>query len=314
MIRTVFMGTPDFAATALRALIKGTHEVALVVTWPDRPSGRGARMTPSPVKVVAEEIGLPLLQVERVNTVSVREAIASVDPDVIVVVAFGAILRPKLLALAPHGCLNVHASLLPRHRGASPINAAILAGDSNVGVSLMRMDEGLDTGPVLLTRSTASKPHETAGELHDRLAVLGAEVLMTGLDQIEAGQATFEPQDHCAATTCGLMTKADGRIDFSATAEAVDRHVRGYLPWPGNTAVLQLSSGKRELSVLRALPVPWSPAEAGLVVEVGRDSFTIACGEGALEVSRLRPKGKRSMAVSDFLNGTPVSVGDTFET
>lgn len=314
MMRTVFMGTPDFAAKALRALIESSHDVALVVTWPDRPSGRGARMTPPPVKVVAEEAGLPLLQAERINTVAVREAIASVEPDVIIVVAFGAILLPKLLALAPHGCLNVHASLLPRHRGASPINAAILSGDAEVGVSLMRMDEGLDTGPVMLTHSTASEPHETAGELHDRLASMGAEVLVRGLDQIEAGQATFEPQEHRAATTCGLMTKADGRLDFSATAEVVDRHVRAYLPWPGNAAVLQLSSGKRELSVLRAHPVSWSPAEAGRVVEVGRDSLTIACGVGALVVSKLRPKGKRSMDVADFLNGTPVSVGDTFET
>ena len=308
------MGTPDFAAVALRALVASPHEVPLVVTWPDRPSGRGSRLTPPPVKVVAEEAALPLIQAERVNTRALREAIAATAPDVVVVVAFGAILKPKLLSLAPHGCLNVHGSILPAHRGASPVNAAILAGDRQVGVSLMQMDEGLDSGPVLLTRSIAAEPHETAGELHDRLAPLGAAVLLDGLEQIERGEAVFEPQDHNRATTCGLMSKEDGRIDFTSPAQEVDRHIRGYLPWPGNSATLILDVGSRELSILRARSTTWERDQPGRIVDVARDSITVACGEGALVVSEVKPKGKRAMAVADFLNGTSVSVGDILAT
>ena len=312
-MRVVFLGTPEFAAVSLGALIQSSHEVPLVVTWPDRPAGRGGRMTAPVVKVVAENAGLRVLQTERVNSIEVREAIAEARPDVLVVVAFGALLRPKLLSIAPHGCLNVHASILPRHRGASPINAAILEGDSKVGVSLMRMDEGLDTGPVMLTRSLDADARETAGDLHDRLAPVGALLLVQGLDLLESGHAVFEEQNNALATTCGLMKKSDGQVSFEQTANEVDRHVRGYLPWPGNVAVLNTVGGKRTLSILQAKPVHDVGSVPGQVIKVGDRSITVACAEGAIEIFEVRPRGKRAMQVSDFLNGTPVRVGDCFE-
>lgn len=311
MAKIVFMGTPEFAVPTLRALIE-TQEVAGVVTQPDRPAGRGRKVRPSPVKVVAQEAGLPLYQPHSLREPASADPIRRWQPQAIVVAAFGQILRPHLLTLPPRGCLNVHASLLPRWRGASPIHHAILAGDDETGVSLMQMDEGLDTGPVFVREAIAIDERETAETLHDRLAQLGARMVREYVDDILSGHIEPVPQDDDRATYAPMIEKEDGRLDWSQPAAAVDRRIRAMTPWPGAFTTWE---GQR-LKIVQALP--WAGAlpdgaAPGVVLEAD-DAVVVCAGRGAVQLQIVQLAGKRSMPVSDFLNGYPDFAGSRLGT
>lgn len=302
MTRIVFMGTPEFAVPTLQALLD-TQEVVGVVTQPDRPAGRGRSLRPSPVKVLAREAGVPLYQPRSLRQPETTEPIAAWRPDAIVVAAFGQILPSHLLHLPPHGCLNVHASLLPRWRGASPIQHAILAGDEQTGVSLMRMDEGLDTGPVYVSETIPIASRETAASLHDRLAALGADMVRRHLPAILDGERPATPQDDGRATYAPLIKKEDGLLDWSQSALNLDRRIRAMTPWPGAFTHWQ---GQR-LKIIAAHP--WSgdlpnPPQPGEVAMQG-DDLLVGCAAGALQLLEIQLAGKRAMPVDEFLNGHP---------
>ncbi len=295
------MGTPQFAVPTLRALLSH-HEVVAVVTQPDAAAGRGRVVSVSPVKTLALEHGAPVLQPESLKPPEVVEQLRAYAPDVIVVAAFGQILRRPVLALPPHGCVNVHASLLPRWRGASPISAAIAAGDAVTGVTIMQMDAGLDTGPILTQRSEAICPDDTAGALGARLAELGAALLIETLPGYLAGLIQPQPQDETRATKCGLLKKEDGRIDWRRSAVEIERHVRAMSPWP--SAFTRWEG--RLLRVLRAAPRIVDAQQAALPfgrVFLAGKALCVRCGDGAVELIEVQPEGKRPMPGADFARG-----------
>lgn len=298
-MRIVFMGTPDFAVPTLDALVDAGHEVALVVAQPDKPAGRGQQLRSPPVALRARALGLPLAQPKALRSGPFPERFAAVRPDVAVVVAYGRILPPALLAVPAQGCVNVHASLLPRWRGAAPIQAALLAGDPVTGVCTQRMEEGLDTGPVYLCRETPIGPRETAGELHDRLARLSAEVAVATLREWPAPT----PQDEARATWAPLVSKEDGRVDLARPAVEVDRRVRAMTPWPGGW----LDTPQGPFKLLDVRPCAGSGAP-GTVLSVR--PLVVACGEGALELVTVQPAGRRAVGGSDHANGARLRPGD----
>ena len=296
------MGTPDFAVPVLRKLI-ALHEVAGVVTQPDRPAGRGRHLRPPPVKVVAQEAGIPVYQPKSLRGEEAADPLGQWAPELIVVAAFGQILRPHVLNLPVYGCLNVHASLLPRWRGAAPIQHAILAGDAETGISLMQMDEGLDTGPVYACRAIAIRPDETAATLHDQLAELGAILLDEQLDDIVSGRLPAEPQDDSVSTYAPLIKKQDGAIDWRRPAGEIDRQIRAMTPWPGAFSSWQ---GKR-LKILSADLAPdisRPGGQPGQVVETA-EGAAVLTGEGALHLRQLQLAGKRATPITEFLRGQP---------
>ncbi len=303
--RVIFMGTPEFAVPCLQALIE-TQQVVGVVTQPDKPAGRGNQLRPSPVKVVAEAAGLPVYQPRSLRPEAAAEPLRAWAPDVIVVAAFGQILRPHVLDLPPHGSLNVHASLLPRWRGASPIQHAILAGDETTGITLMRMDEGLDTGPMYAQESLAIDPRETAATLHDRLAALGAAMLRRYLDDILAGRLLSTPQDDNGSTYAPMIRKEAGVIDWTQDAAAIDRLIRAMTPWPGAYTVWDGAP----LKVLRARPVGSGlpPERPGHVARHAGEVAVVA-GQGGLLLEEVQLPGKRAMAAVDFARGRPEWIG-----
>ncbi len=313
-MKLVFLGTSELAAQALSALQRSAHQVSLVVTQPDRGAGRGRKPAPPPVKTEALSLGLPVTQPESVNTRVFRALIREHDPDVLVVAAFGQFLRPLLLAIPPKGCLNVHASILPRHRGASPINAAILAGDEEVGVSIMKMDEGMDTGPVGLVGRLPANPEETAGELHDRLAVLGGELIVQALDRLDSGTLEFVAQDEDKATHAPKLSKQDGLVQFDCDVVQTRRQIRGLSPWPGCYGDLETKQGVKRviLGTVEAEDRSFA-AEPGEVLAADGTGLRVACRRGVLVIKELKPAGKRKMSVADFLNGTTVEVGARFK-
>jgi methionyl-tRNA formyltransferase len=312
MYKIVFMGTPEFAVPVLEALIQTQHVVG-VVTQPDRPAGRGQEMRPSPVKVLAQAHDLPLYQPASLRQPESIEPLQSWQPDAIVVAAFGQILRPHVLQLPPLGCINVHASLLPRWRGASPIQHAILAGDEETGISLMQMDEGLDTGPVYARRAIAIEPRETAQTLHDRLAQLGGKMIGDCLGPILQGETTATPQDDEASTYAPLIKKEDGRLDWTESTVALDRRVRAMTPWPGaftrwGGRLLKVLEARpfRDVDETRRMPAPgtvWQDDERVLV----------ATGQGALHLLQVQLAGKRATSVADFVNGHPDFIGASLD-
>ncbi|MDT8305711.1 MAG: methionyl-tRNA formyltransferase [Anaerolineae bacterium] len=303
MARIVFMGTPHFAVPILQALID-TQTVAGVVTQPDRPAGRGQVLRPSPVKVLAQEVGVPLYQPASLRASEAAEPVRAWQPEAIVVAAYGQILRPHMLNLPPLGCLNVHASLLPRWRGASPIHHAILAGDPETGISLMQMDEGLDTGPVYVQEAIPIGPAETAATLHDRLAALGAAMVRRYLDAILAGEIRARAQDAARATYAPLIGKEDGDLDWTEPALALERRVRAMTPWPGASTWY---NGERLRIVTAALAGGLS-APPGTVVDSG-EGIVVAAGSGALRLIEVQPAGRRAMSIEAFINGHPDLVG-----
>lgn len=298
--RLVFAGTPEFALASLQALCGAGHRPVAVLTQPDRPAGRGRRLTPGPVKAWAVEQGLSVLQPATLKDGAAVAELAALAPDALIVAAYGLILPPAVLSLPPAGCINVHASLLPRWRGASPIQAAVLAGDPVTGVSLMRMEAGLDTGPVYVRAETPLGPRETAGQLHDRLAALGAALLAEKLPDILGGRLTPEPQDDAAATYAPRIRREDALIDWSRPAEIIERAVRAYDPWP----VCHTRLEGEVIRCWRAVPLPAAEAAAapGVILAAGADGIDVATGAGVLRLLEVQLAGRRRIAARDLTN------------
>jgi len=301
-LRIVFAGTPEFAVPALRAAAQ-RNEVVAAYTQPDRPAGRGRGLQPSPVKREATRRGIPVLQPETLRTQVSRDALRALAPDLMIVVAYGLILPQSILDIPRFGCWNVHASLLPRWRGAAPIQRAIEAGDAETGVCLMQMEKGLDTGPVLLSLRTPIGEGETGGQLHDRLAALGAQVLADGLGLLRIGmRPVAQPQPAAGVTYAHKLDKAEARLDWALPAATLARKVRAFNPWPMAEATL---AGER-VRIHGAIAVPAAQAAApGSVLAAGREGIDVACGEGALRIRVLQREGGKAITAADFLNARP---------
>ena len=298
-LRIVFAGTPAFAVPCLRVAAK-YGEVVGVYTQPDRPAGRGRALTPSPVKLEAMKLGVPVLQPETLRTREAREQLRALQPDLMVVVAYGLLLPPKVLEIPRHGCWNVHASLLPRWRGAAPIQRAIQAGDTETGVCLMQMEQGLDTGPVLLSLATPIDPRETGGQLHDRLSELGAQVLADGLGLLRAGiRPVPRPQPEQGVVYAHKLDKHEARLDWALPASVLANTVRAFNPWPVAEAVL----GGERVRIHGAVALPLTHSAApGTVLVATRDGIDVACGEGALRIRTLQREGGKAITAADYLN------------
>jgi methionyl-tRNA formyltransferase len=298
-MRIVFAGTPDFAVPSLRAAAS-RQEVVAVYTQPDRPAGRGRALTPSPVKLAALERGITVLQPETLKSQVSRDALKALQPDLMVVVAYGLILPRKILEIPRFGCWNVHASLLPRWRGAAPIQRAIEAGDRETGVCLMQMEAGLDTGPVLLSQSLAIGEQDTGGQLHDRLAELGAQVLADGLGLLRAGiRPVPRPQPEAGVTYAHKLEKSEAKLDWSLPATMLANKVRAFQPWP--VAEAEIAGERLRIHAAIALPLAHGRAP-GSVLAAGRDGLDIACAEGALRIRTLQRDGGKIITAADYLN------------
>jgi methionyl-tRNA formyltransferase len=302
------MGTPAFAVPSLNALLAGTDPVVAVVSQPDRAAGRGRRTAPTPVKAAATRHGIPVTQPPTLRDPTVRETLADLAPDLIVVAAYGNILPRSILDLPPHGCINVHASLLPRHRGAAPIQWALLSGDPTTGITIMRMTESLDAGDILIQRAVPIDPEDTAATLGTRLAVLGAEALSEALSGLKAGGLVARPQDDRLATLAPRIRKEMGRIDWAGNAVEIERRIRAFQPWP--TAYTTLHG--KSLRCLRArLGSPEVPAgvHPGTVIGVAAAGITVVTGSGTLVLERVQLEGRNAVGAPEFLRGHPVPPG-----
>jgi len=302
--RVLFAGTPEFALASLQALTDAGIAPVAVLTQPDRPAGRGKRVTASPVKQFALERGIDVLQPTTLKDPEAVEGIAAFDPDVLVVAAYGLILPQAVLDVPAKGCINVHASLLPRWRGAAPIQAAILAGDTETGVSLMAMTAGLDCGPVYVEEAVAIGPEQTAGELHDRLAALGGDLLVRHFDAIVSGALEAVEQDETAATYAGKISRQDARLDWQRPAEELHRQVRAYNPVPGAFFLLDDMPIKCWRAAVAAGAAGSAPGE---VLSAGRDGIVVACGSDALRLDRLQRPGKRPVNAGEFAGVVPLA-------
>ncbi len=304
MLRVVFMGTPAFAVPSLHALVDAGYDVAAVFTQPDRPVGRGGKLTAPPVKQAAVELGLEVYQPESAKTGEVYAYLQDKNPDVVVVVGYGQIISQRVIDLPRLGCVNVHSSLLPRLRGAAPINWAIVRGDKKTGVSTMQIVKKLDAGDVLGVKETAIGDDEYAPELADRLAKMGAELLIETLQLLEQGAITPQPQDDAASTYAPIMKREDGLVDWNLPAQEIYNRVRGFSPWPGAYTFFR---GKR-FHIHRALVGPGQAAPATMVIEGA--VLKIGCGEGLLQALEVQLEGKRAMAAEDFVNGYKPTTGE----
>lgn len=307
-MRIVFMGSPDFAVPSLEALVEARFDVRLVVTQPDRQAGRGRKLLPTAIKTCARGHGLPVLDFGRGERARVSETVLAEQPDAIVVVAFGHILREPLLSTPTYGCINVHASLLPRWRGVSPVQYAIMHGDSWSGVTVMRMDEGVDTGPVLAQRSLGIGPQETAGDLLDRLAGQGADLLVHTLRGLATGHVQPQPQNDAGAVYAPKLTRTLSAIRWDRHCVTVHNQIRSMVPWPGTSTYLD----NRLLKITEARPctVGDSGQEPGAVLKVNDDGVEVACGMGSLLLTGLQAPGRRPLPVADFLRGFRIRPGD----
>ena len=326
------MGTPDFAVSALEAIINAGHEVAAVVTQPDRAKGRSGKLMPSPVKEVALKYNIPVLQPQKIRAMEAIEQLRKFPADVFVVAAFGQILPAEVLNMPKYGCVNIHASLLPHLRGAAPIQQSILLGDKESGITIMQMDEGLDTGDILLQEAVAIEPHDTGGTLFDKLALLGAKLIVKALPMLEAGELKPVPQKEELADYAGMLKKSMGKIDFSLEAEQIERRVRGFNPWPAaytchngrqlklwKAYVADLDNGEEcpsagDMSQNRQ-EEPNNKEEAlpGTITAVSSDAIYVQTGKGLLRIDELQPEGKRRMSTKDFLLGYRLKTGDRLE-
>ena len=325
-MRLVFMGTPDFAVPALRALVSGGHEVVGVFTQPDRPAGRGKNLKPSPVKAAAEELGLTVFQPEKIKTPEGILQLRALAPDGIIVVAYGQILSREILQLPAKGCINVHASLLPAYRGAAPIHWAVMKGETNTGVTTMLMDEGLDTGDMLLRREIRISNEATTGEIHDQLAFLGGELLLETLKELELGRLVTIPQTG-QSNYAPLLKREHERIDWSHRAIDLHHQIRGLNPWPGafttfrgenlkiwrSTPFLPIDKDQ-EMEGLNFEPKTTNHesqvAVPGQIIQVHEDSLMVQTGNGLLQILEVQPAGKRVMSARDFFNGRHGHVGE----
>jgi methionyl-tRNA formyltransferase len=306
-LRIVFFGTPEFATPSLRALLDGPDRVVGVVCQPDKPAGRGQRLVAPPVKELAIRRGVPVLQPGKLRPPETFTALRELDPDLVVVAAYGKILPPSILTLPRLGCMNVHASLLPKYRGAAPIQWAILRGESTTGITIMRMDEGMDTGDLLLQRETDIDPEETYGELQARLAQLGAETLLEAIERLKAGSLSRQPQDNAAATLAPMIKKEDGHLDWTRPAEQLARMVRAFNPWPSAQTTLDGNL----LKIHRAHVVDAVAAPPG-TVHVEGYRLLVACGSAALQIDQLQLAGRKSLSAEQFLRGFRVPPGTRF--
>ncbi|NVN89066.1 MAG: methionyl-tRNA formyltransferase [Desulfuromonadales bacterium] len=303
-LRIIFMGTPDFACPTLQTLIDRGETISAVVTQPDRPKGRGQKMMPPPVKELALSHDIPVLQPPRVRDPAFVEIIRNLNPDLIVVVAFGQILPKTLLDIPPQGCINVHSSLMPRYRGAAPLNWCIINGETETGVTTMLMDPGLDTGPMLLKRSTTIDENEDIVSLHDRMATMGAQLLAETLDGHLSGQIRPEPQDESQTCYAPLLKKEDGVIDWHRSAREIHNQVRGMAVWPGAYTTLDDQTLK-----LFSTRIGESAGVPGTVLQSSRGVLEVACGTGSLYIKELQLAGKKRLDSASFLAGCQVAVG-----
>lgn len=299
--RIIFAGTPDFALASLRALVEAGCNVVAVYTQPDRPAGRGRKLTASSVKQYAEEQGIAVMQPETLRDEAEAAALAALQPDLMIVAAYGLILPQNVLDIPRLGCLNVHASLLPRWRGAAPIQAAILSGDETTGVCLMRMTAGLDCGPVFSSASVAIGANESAAELHDRLAALGGELLLKDLQKIIDGTLIAREQDESLACYAAKIAKQDAELDWSLTAEDIHRRIRAYNPAPGAFFFASVGDASIRVKVWQATPVAGVTAEPGTFVQYDGDAVIIACGRDALKLDVLQAPGRRRAPAHEFI-------------
>jgi methionyl-tRNA formyltransferase len=307
-MRIIFMGTPDFSVPTLDALMKAGHEIVAVYSQPPRPAGRGKKDRPTPVHKFAEEAGLEVRTPVSLRKLEPRKAFEALEADVAVVVAYGLILGPKILAAPRYGCLNLHGSLLPRWRGAAPIQRAIMAGDTQSGIEVMQMEAGLDTGPVCLSAQTDITPDMTAGELHDDLMVRGAELMVQALEKLQKGELSCAPQPVEGITYASKIEKTETRIDWSQPALELHNHIRGLSPFPGSWFEIELNGRLERIKVLRCKPV----SQTGKLPEAGSlldDQLLVACGEDALRLLELQRAGKRPMMASDLLRGMKITTG-----
>lgn len=309
-MRILFAGTPGFAARALCALVRAGHEVALVLTQPDRPAGRGMKLTPSEVKRTALDLGLSVYQPARLKDPDAQAFLSRYDARLMIVAAYGLILPKSVLGLFPDGCINIHASLLPRWRGAAPIQRALMAGDRQTGICIMQMDEGLDTGPVLLSRALVIEPDDTGGSLHDKLAELGAELIVTALARLEAGVLEAQPQAAEGATYANKITKDDAKVDWTRPADQIDAQVRALNPAP----VCFTQWGDIALRLWRTQPLALTAHRQapGSVLAAGPEGIDVACGSGILRVTQLQRAGSKPQAAAEFLRGHPMPAGSRF--
>ena len=309
VMKIAFFGTPSFAVVSLEVLVKSKHEVVCVVTQPDKPVGRGGRVEFPPVKKVALEHNIPVLQPHRIS--KELALLEQYKPDIIVTCAFGQMLRQNVLDLCKFGVINVHASLLPKYRGASPIQHCIINGDKVTGVTIMQTDIGMDTGDIILVKEVEIGESETAGELFERLAVVGAEALLEALEEIEQGVAKRVPQNHADATHYPMLNKEDGRIDFSKTAQQIRNQIRGMNPWP-------IAFFEYKGEVVRVYSASVSNKEevaekvVGEVVRADKSGLAVQCGEGILFIEKIQASGGKVLSARDFLNGKRIEVGEIF--
>jgi len=301
-LRIAFAGTPDFAAVSLQALLDGPHTVAAVLTQPDRGAGRGKKVQPGPVKKLALQHGLPVLQPDSLKTDEIQNQLRELQLDALIVVAYGLIIPRAVLALPRLGCVNVHGSLLPRWRGAAPIQWAIQAGDRETGTTIMQMDAGLDTGPMLLSEALPIGEQETGGELHDRLAAQGARLLSTVLDDLPGHLDNARPQPEEGVTYAAKLSKAGARLDFRLPGGALVNRVRAFNPWP--VAWVEFAGQPLRLWEAHEVPDTGEP-EPGRIVTVSDEGLTVACGDGAVCLTRVQLPGKRPMTVAEVRRGRP---------
>ncbi len=305
-MRIVFMGTPEFAVPSLEALLRTDDHVVGVVSQPDRPKGRGQQLVTPPVKLVAERAGIPVLQPLKIRTPEFLQALASWQPDLIAVAAYGRILHAPILTLPPKGCINVHGSLLPKYRGAAPVQWAVINGETETGITTMLMDEGMDTGPMLLQERVAIKPDDTTGTLAPRLAEVGGRLLVETIAELKAGTLMPKKQDEGQATMAPLLKKEDGLIYWTMSAASLANRVRGLSPWPGAYTFL----GEERWNVWRVVPSKsLVPDKPGTIVAVDKQSILVATGEGLLDVQEIQTANSKRMPVSQFLTGHKVTTG-----
>ena len=306
-MKIVFMGTPDFATRALEALIDAGHEITAVVTQPDKPKGRSSELIPSPVKVCACRHQIPVMQPKRIKTPEAVAELKQYEADVYVVAAFGQILSREILDIPPYGSLNIHASLLPKYRGSSPIQRVILDGEEKTGVTIMQMDEGIDTGDMLYKKEIPILPEDDFESLHDKLMYLGGEAIVEALELLTLGKLIPEKQDDALSCHAPMIDKSMGEIHFEMSAVQIDRLIRGMTPWP---SAFTYYKGK-QLKVWKAVPVEGTAGTPGEIIRVEKDSITVACGEGALQIYALQLEGKKRMSTHDFLLGVKMTAGET---
>ena len=306
-MRLIFAGTPEFAAAALYALIQAGHEIALVLTQPDRPAGRGMQLKSSAVKILAEQHGLLIAQPKTLKDPAIQTTLTDLQPDAMIVAAYGLILPPVVLRIPRLGCLNIHASLLPRWRGAAPIQRALLAGDTVTGITIMQMDAGLDTGAILWQKNTDITVHDTAQTLHDKLAVLGAASIVETLCRLQQGPLIAEAQQESGAVYAAKITKEETRVDWNQTVAVIERAVRAYNPVPGTFA---LRAG--EPLKLWAATATHDQGIPGTVLFANRNSIVVACASGALRITELQRAGGKRLGAAQFLAGVPITPGESW--